>query len=290
MKFFGMQFREYFNFNDGFTDDLRKSSYTQNPTIVPEIDLVYVISGRTTALKSDADGLKREFDPEDDYYRLCEGIRIATIINALRAHKEVDELNREDYVTPIFYNGRTIHNHDLKIALERKLLPYYPQDLFIIRSIHPDTTLGQIQSFNKYLSHYPHENVAVVSSAYHLPRVARSIGMDSPQVTNEQSIDSPLSTLKLFLYGVHKNETRPGMRFDLSGEHSAMQRYSAGETPSISKYASKNVFFTDADRAVYKSFANALFWSNRAGEGNGCHQSPNESALIPYTGTNNNKL
>ena len=293
MKFFGMKFHDYFNSHDGFTDDLRKSSYTKNPTIVPDIDLVYVLSGRTTALGSDADGLKREFDPSDDWERLCEGIRIAITINALRANKKVEELTIEDYVTPIFYNGRTIHNNDLKKALQRNLLPYYPKELFIIDSINPENTIGQIQSFNKYLSNHHHENVAVVSSAYHLSRVARTIGLDSPQVTNENIlegrinnpfekwIDSPLSTLKLFLYGVHKNEKRSGMIFDISGERSAMQRYSSGENPSISKYSSKNVFFTNEDRDIYKSFSRVLFWGNRVVESED-KKPMNEFALVPY--------
>ena len=292
MKFFGMKFHDYFNSNDGFTDNLRKSSYTKNPTIVPEIDLVYVLSGRATALGADADGLMREFDSLDDWDRLCEGIRIATTINALRANKKVEVLTIEDYVTPIFYNGRTIHNNDLKKALQRNLLPY-PKELFIIDSINPGTTIGQIQSFNKYLSNHHHENVAVVSSAYHLPRVARTIGLDSPQVSNqpileqrmnnpfEKWIDSPLSTLKLFLYGVHKNENRPGMALDLSGEHGAMQRYSSGENPSISKYSSKNVFFTNEDRDIYMSFSRALFWANRVVESKDT-KPQNELALIPY--------
>jgi len=53
----------------GFTDDLRKCFYTKNSTIVPDIDLVYVLSGRTTAIESDADGLKRELDRLDDRQR-----------------------------------------------------------------------------------------------------------------------------------------------------------------------------------------------------------------------------
>jgi len=293
MKFFGMKFDAVFNSNDPFTDDLRKSAYTKNPTIVPDLDLVYVLSGRTTALGTDADGLKREFDPADDLARLCEGIRIATTINALRANKRIDELALKDYVTPIYYNGRAIHNNDLKEALHRNLLPYYPKELFIIDSINPENTIGQIQSFTKYLSNNHHENVAVVSSAYHLPRVARTIGLDSPQVTNEDSlesiitnpletwIDSPLSKLKLFLYGVHKNEKRPGMTFDLLGEHGAMQRYSSGTTPFIAKYQSKNVFFTDEDRHIYKSFAASLFWSNRAVTSEH-EKSKYALALVPY--------
>ena len=42
------------------------------------IDLVYVLSGRTTVLGADADKLDRPFDALDDIERMREGIRIAT--------------------------------------------------------------------------------------------------------------------------------------------------------------------------------------------------------------------
>lgn len=291
MKFFGMTFQTVFKRQDIFTDDLRKSAATKNPTISADIDLVYVLSGRTTALGADADGLKREFDPEDDLARLLEGVRIATQINALRANKKPEELTRKDYVTPIFYNGRAIHNQHLRAALKRKLLPY-PKELFIIADINPENTIGQIQSFSRYLSTHHHENVAVVSSAYHLARVARTLSLDSPQVNNEKAlegaiispwekwVENPLSKLKLFLYGVHKNEKRPGIVFDLQGEHSAMQRYSAGPTPSIARQASSNVFFTDEDVASYKSFKTALFWGTGGRTEDEEEQTKNEYALI----------
>ena len=293
MKFFGMDFPYPFEKQDLFTDDLRMSAYTENPTIIPDIDLVYVLSGRSTVLGADADGLKRACDPLDDLERLREGIRIATIINSLRANKRVDELHVEDYLIPIFYNGRTIHNKDLEEALQCDLLPYYPKELFIIDPIKPENTIGQIQSFANYLSSHHHKNVAIVSSAYHLPRVARMIALDSPQVTNENSLDdlmtnplakssdSPLSALKLFLYGIHKHEKRPGIQYDLIGEQDAMQRYSSGPTPSIAKYRSKNVFFTDEDRCIYTSFAASLFWGNRAIVSEHS-KSKAELQLVPY--------
>ena len=53
---------------------------------------------------------------------------------------------------------------------------------------------------------------------------------------------------------MHKNEKRLGMIDDLSGEHSAMQRYSSGQTTSISRTQSSNVFFNDEDVSIYQSF------------------------------------
>lgn len=255
-NFFGMTFDELFSTEDVFTDDLRKSALTPNPTIIPVIDLVYVLSGRSTALGADADKLDRPFDLFDDIERMREGVRIATQVNALRAHKKPNELTSEEWVTPILYNGRAIHNRHLKEALEQGLIAY-PKELFIILDINPENTIGQIQSFKKYLTESQHKNVAVVSSAYHVPRVARIIGNESPQVYGEED-DSTLSELNLFLFGVHKQDKRNGIANDLQGEYRAMRSYSGG--PSIARLQSKNTFFNDIDLSITKSFNRARFW------------------------------
>lgn len=348
LNFFGMRFSDSFKTSDVFTNDLRKISETDNPTIIPQINLVCVLSGRTTALGGDADGLKREFDRSDDLARLYEGIRVAREISALRANKNPNELTPEDCVIPIFYNGRAIHNQHLKIALKRGLLNY-PAERFIIRDISPENTIGQIQSFRRFLAEELDGEfvVAMVTSAYHTARVGRTIGYDSPQASNESYdfiikdqlpenlnqyqntyflVDSeqtsklyyigytsrlqpvqindmqrfkrqlaaittdrdvvcrlsydevislitlsgghvphtnPLSKLQFFVVGVHKNEKRCGILFDVQGEHGAMQRYSSAPNPSISRYSNSNVFFTDADLLVRKSFNAALCWGNK---------------------------
>ncbi len=260
MKFFGMKFSDLFKGHDVFIDDLRKSAYTINPTVLPDIDLVVVLSGRATVLGVDADNLRRPFDLSDDLERLKEGIRVARTVNAMRANKELNTLTREDHITPIFYNGRSIHNQHLRQALKQGLLDY-PEELFIIREIHPENTIGQIQSFKEYLAYNQHHNVAVVSSAYHLARVARSIGQDSPQSREENGNDHAISQLNIFLYGIHKNEKRPGMIHDLLGEYDAMQRYSSGAVPSISRLQSKNVFFNDEEFQAGIHFNRAMFWA-----------------------------
>ncbi len=73
---------------------------------------------------------------------------------------------------------------------------------------------------------------------------------------------------------MHKNEKRLGMIDDLSGEHSAMQRYSSGQTTSISRTQSSNVFFNDEDVSIYQSFRRAIFWSKVKLDG----PKPNESS------------
>lgn len=354
LNFFGMKFNDCFKTHDVFTDDLRKIAETDNPTIIPEITMVCVLSGRTTALGSDADGLKREFDRCDDLARLYEGIRVAREISALRANKIPNKLTPDDCVISIFYNGRAIHNQHLKIALKRGLLNY-PAERFIIRDICPENTIGQIQSFRRFLAEELHGEfvVAMVTSAYHTARIGRTIGYDSPQATNEEYnfiikaqlpenlhhyqntyfwVDTeqttklyyigytsklqpvklndvqrfqrqlaeittkhdvvcrlsynevislitlngdhvphtnPLSKLQFFMFGAHKNEKRCGILFDVQGEHGAMQRYSSAPNPSISRHANTNVFFTDADLFVRRSFNQALQWGNKG-------------ALVPY--------
>lgn len=259
MNFFGMSFEALFPHEDVFSNDLKKSSYTRNPKVIPDIDLVYILSGRTTAKGADADGLKREFDLSDDIERLKEGIRVATEINALRAGKHPNELAPKDFVIPIFYNGRAIHNKHLREALEEGLFDY-PKELFVIHDIHPENTIGQIQSFKRYISENEHRNIAVVSSAYHIARVARTIGKESPQVQEESGEPHPLSEVNIFLFGVHKNEKRLGIAHDLIGEHNAMKNYSSGSKPSISRYQSNNVFLTNEDFLTNLSFKKARFW------------------------------
>ncbi|WP_133138312.1 hypothetical protein [Legionella tucsonensis] len=287
-----MKFEDVFTEENIFTRDLKKSALTTNPTPTPEIDLVYVLAARTTVLSQIADveliqqnkRKEEEFDRVDDIHRMKLGIEIATQVCALRAGKKPEELTENDYVIPIFYNGRKIHNEDLKKALkdpelQKKLgqepLPYYPARLFTIAPLYNprkssigQNTLTQAQSFRHYLEHHAHKHIAVVSSAFHLPRVARTFGLDSPQMDDafmdEKSESNPLHSLgdiQLYLHGVHKNEARNGITLDLIGENNAMQNYSSGNNPSISRYLSRNVFFTNEDMLSYKSLAKAIFWN-----------------------------
>ena len=60
-----------------FTDDLRKVHLAEAPYIIAEMELVWVLAGRTSVLGRDIDKLKRDFDPKDDYLRMMRGIEIA---------------------------------------------------------------------------------------------------------------------------------------------------------------------------------------------------------------------
>lgn len=258
--FFGKSFGEVFSTNDIFTDALRKSTLTENPQIIPEIDLVFVLSGRSTVLGGDADNLRREHDIADDLERVREGIRIATQINALRAGKTPAQLKRDEMVTPIFYNGRPIHNKHLRKALKIGLLPY-PKELFIIHDIKPENTIGQIQSFKEYLLYTQHKNIAVVSSSYHIPRVACILGNESPQVSSEDIIEHLIHELNIFLFGVHKQKIRPGIVHDIQGEYKALKNYSQGDNPSIARDQSPNTYMNFDDFVQSSSFRRVQFWA-----------------------------
>lgn len=255
---FGMSFDDVFKDGDVFTDDLDKSSLTSNPTVIAEIDLVWVLSGRSTVLHNDADKLKREFDSSDDLARVLEGVRIAKEVNALRTGKKVEELQVEDYLIPILYNGRTIHNQDLLKALDLGIINY-PKNMFIILPVVPESTIGQVNGFKDHVLRNAHQNVAVVSSAYHIPRVSRTIGNDSPQTDSEFLSDHPIRRINFFLFGVHKNEKRTGIIEDLRDEAQAMAKYSSSNPSSIARTQSRNTFLNNSDFVIQKSFRNARY-------------------------------
>ncbi len=246
---------------DFFADDLRKVQKVEEPRVIPEIELVWVLAGRTSVLGRDVDKLKRPFDPQDDYLRMMRGIEIADQINALRAGKAVEDLTDDDRVTPIFYNGRAEHNEDLKKALEEGKLPY-PKRLFIIESIPTKDTQGQVQGFKDLLSRYHYRHVAVVSSAFHLPRSARNVGEDSPNAFDEDEFglfQNILASIKAYFFGIDREYKNPGTDIDRKCEPNAMKNYSTGfdgaKAPTISRWISKNTFLSQMDVELVKSFS-----------------------------------
>jgi len=209
------------------------------------IELVYVLSGRSSALKIPVDN-PNVADTEDDYNRLLHGITIAKQVFAARGTR-----------IPIFYNGRALHNEHLRLALEQGIFDY-PKELFIIAGIKPDNTIGQTRSFQHFLEYRknPLSVIAIVSSAYHLPRAARTFNKDSPTVTNTfgENKTSQLEKTFLIFFGIDKKFARPGVEKDISGEIEAMEKYSSGDTPSISRFQGDNTFLNDTDILMSWSF------------------------------------
>jgi len=119
---------------------------------------------------------------------------------------------------------------------------------------------GQAKCFNNFLG-TPEGNykiIAVVSSAYHLPRIARTFGEDSPQSFNEEGNPNALSERKRVLYGYDRKFERPGVKYDVLGEYDAMKNYLSGfqgkVDPTISRLSSKNTLLTQFDMLMVGSF------------------------------------
>lgn len=239
---------------DVFNDDMQKSgdaSYAiENfPMIYSSIDLVVVLSGRGSFFKKQVDKGVIE-DIEDDYERMCEGIRIAKQVYATTG-KQI----------PIFYNGRPLHNQHLREAIDTGMIDY-PKELFIIRDIVPENTIGQVKSLKDFLEINQEYNVlAVVSMTYHLARVGRTLGNTSPTVVSVNDKISHLEEAKLILFGVDRVFERRGTENDLTKEMDAMRNYSGdsngsnpSKNPSISRYISDNVFLNTTDVLFQWSF------------------------------------
>ncbi len=232
-----------------FHDDLRKvhdaeHSIESLPQIYKCIDLVYVLSGRGSALKLSIDHTQVA-DPEDDYHRMLKGIEIAKKIYASKGVR-----------VPIFYNGRKLHNEHLIEALKRGIFDY-PKELFIICPIVPENTIGQAKSFKSFLflEFEKCSTIAIVSSAYHLPRVSRTFGKQSPTIMDANSdYTSKLEIANLLLFGIDRAFKRPGAEKDLNGEIDAMKNYSSGASPTISRYKPTNTFLNKTDVLLGWSF------------------------------------
>lgn len=241
-----------------FVDYLQEIYTTENPQISVDIDMVHVLSGRTTALRRDADKLPREFDPQDDIRRMRKGIEIARTVSALRLKKSLSELTQEDCVIPIFYNGRPIHNEDLRAALAQGVFKgkhAYPSYLFIVREIDPQNTIGQIRGLRRLLEKAEFvKNIAMVTSGYHEIRALLSLGSDSPQAHDKDGYPNILADKRFFMFGIDKTFCRKGILFDLKGEREAMEKYSSGDTPSIAPSRCRNTFFNNQQIRLEQSY------------------------------------
>lgn len=242
-----------------FIDDLSKvfdsaHALDEFAPIYQEIDLVYVLSGRGSALKQPID---REdvLDPEDDYLRMLKGIEIAKRVNSATGRQGSKRVR-------IFYNGRSRHNEHLRTAIEMGVFDY-PKEQFVIRPIFPENTIGQAVSFRNFLEEEPCLVVAVVSNSYHLPRVARTLGKGSPAIRNvisdsDDEIVGNLEKANLVLFGIDHSLERPGAPEDVRCEIDAMSNYSDSSRPDrpprILKTQGDNTFLNYPDFMFLRSF------------------------------------
>lgn len=238
--------------------EMIKLSSAVEPDIVPAIDLVWCLSGRTSIFGDNVDKLHRPFDPKDDYTRMRRAIAIADELNAKLAHTSIKNLKDAQRVIPIYYNGRVLHNKALREALGEHMLPY-PKELFIIESISPESTIGQVQGFERFLRRkgQDYRTIAVVTSEFHRLRVACTLGDKSPQAHDESGQPNALVPRKYFIYGIDKLYQAPGSMIDLTAEPKAINNYSSWFkwdtklkkfiAPSISRTLSANTFLMQAE-------------------------------------------
>lgn len=273
-----------------------------NPEVAEDIDVVWCLSGRTSVLGKNHDGLieKREklsptgyddgyVDPTDDIERLRLAIRVAK--KATNLKQRGVECKQDEHVQ-VIYNGISTENKDLEqfilacreVKDEGQLHKEYPEvhkylsdnykakeevknivDEFkeadgfikikygtnatdIIEEMGDDiiNTLTQVSSFNNFLKKAacPISKVACVSSAFHLPRVARSF--------SKQQEGNVFDGIRFVLHGIDLGCTRPGTRIDLLSEPNAIMNYIEGG--KIAKEVSDTVDFPGKDRQEMRTW------------------------------------
>jgi hypothetical protein len=192
--------------------DLHKS---ENKPVNPSIEYVFVLSARGSYLKDPVVGLDIK-DLEDDYNRIELGIKIAQVVVGDRLEKsEVTQEDIEKHGPIIIYNGKSNQNEDLTQALENGILSHYPKDKFHIMAIKEESTRGQFKNLKE---DFPISNasVAIITHAYHYPRVARMIGSQwHPFGENT----------KVHFYLVDRELKAPGILEDIQGEIVRIPQY-----------------------------------------------------------------
>lgn len=190
----------------------------ENLAIDPSIEHVVVLSGRGSIFKKPVDGPNVK-DPADDYHRIELSLTVAKGVVANRSHKDASKITLEDidkYGPRIIYNGRPLHNQYLKEAFEKGILTSYPESKFDILGLDEDwSTRGQFKSLKTYLL-LSNTSVAIVTHAYHFPRVARMI----------DSKWHPFGpNTKIFFYLVDRELEAPGIKEDIIGEMERIPTY-----------------------------------------------------------------
>lgn len=199
-----------------YIDELEDFTRHPNSLPNPNIDYIWVLSARHTYLRRPVDVAISLQDPVDDRNRMQLGIQMAKGITAIRARKTVSTLSKEDYLNHgpiIIYNGSTKHNFDLGIAsLGDNAVDGYPFEKFIILPLDLDKihTGGQFLSVKKINLTLSNDRAfALVTHAYHFPRVSRMI--DHPA---QKCIDGR----RCFAFLADRELQAPGAMADVRGE------------------------------------------------------------------------
>lgn len=206
--------------------------------------------------------------------RECEVSNINTLDTCQRMHVTVNLHNlyfkKTGKRVPIFFNGLKEQNEQLRKILARQAHYLGVQaSHFIIDEIPLDNTVGQSIGLRVFVENNKHmfcedgPKLVFVSDTYHIRRVVRTFGSDSPLFTSgfylkERSILSKLSPemraqlltdnpfiKKSTIYAYGKDRvmmSQLGAEADIKGDRNAVTNYSLHQAPpSISSVISDNV-------------------------------------------------
>ena len=198
-----------------YCNEIRGLYAKKNEPVDPSIQYVFVLSGRSSYLKKPVDGPDVK-DLEDDYNRIELAIETAKgVVRTCLNKSEITQEEVQQYGPTIIYNGRREHNKDLEKALNDGTLSHYPKDKFRILEIGEASTRGQFISLKQDLP-LSHTSVAIITHAYHFPRVGRMIGSKWHPFGDET---------KVFFYLVDRDFKAPGSCEDIMGEVGRISRY-----------------------------------------------------------------
>lgn len=229
LQILGIEQNDYFPDNP-YAALIREQASFENDEPISQKRIVWgtSFSGRSAVTGFDVDKLPRLSDLEDDYRRMMQLVRILKLHLAEVLHKKPETLATEDCKIPVLYCGRSMHNvhlyahlthHTVEEVQERfkdhtpeqqemifkqvanQQLPenkfHYPGHQFMIRHIGPtQNTIAQRTTLLRNLAqmYLPKGSVlAMASSAYHIPRVMRTLSYEPEQWPVEVIESLPLT-------------------------------------------------------------------------------------------------
>jgi hypothetical protein len=210
-------------FRRQFMHEVRDIAMTSNPSINSNINYILVLSGRASYLKNPIDHPNIP-DKNDDYNRMQLGIKLAREITAMRLAKQDKQLSEEDLIKfgpTIIYNGRPAHNIELKKALATNIITDYPISKFLVLELPQDqiNTKGQFISVQQNID-LSNEKLAIVTSAFHFPRVGRTFGGEKP-------FNFLGTNVTVYAYLHDRSFMAPGVEQELIDEAAKISRYIA---------------------------------------------------------------
>ncbi|MBX9703736.1 MAG: YdcF family protein [Silvanigrellaceae bacterium] len=163
-----------------------------------------------------------KIDRDDDYNRLTLGIQVARGIAAKRLMKDPKLLTMEDLIKagPILvYNGHLQQNQELNDALKYGDISTYPAEKFKILPLDPKqlNTHGLFISFKNAFT-LDNTSIALVTHAYHFPRISRMFSKNPQHLSDNQNI-------KIYAFLVDKEFCSPGINKNVQGEIKRLQNY-----------------------------------------------------------------